>query len=48
MFSITKKMKKLYFVICGRHRKFEKPKISHFLEKALVLYILSSKFKIDG
>ena len=24
-------MKKLYCVICGKYRKFEKPKISYFL-----------------
>ena len=30
-------MKKLYCVICGEYRKFEKPKISHLSEKALVL-----------
>ena len=30
-------MKKLYRVICGKYRKFEKPKISHLLEKTLVL-----------
>ena len=29
-------MKKLYCVICGNYRKFEKPKISHLLEKTLV------------
>ena len=28
IFSIAKKMKKLYCVICGKYRKFEKPKIS--------------------
>ena len=34
IFSITKKvkMKKLYCVICGKHTKFEKPKISYILE----------------
>ena len=30
-------MKKLYCIICGKHRKFEKPKISYLLEKTLVL-----------
>ena len=39
----TEKMKKLYFVISGKYRKFEKPKISYILEKALVLSINSSK-----
>ena len=38
-------MKKLYCVICGRYRKFEKPKISYLLEKTLVLSIICSKFK---
>ena len=39
-------MKKLYCVICGsieKYRKFEKPKISYLLEKALVLSIICSK-----
>ena len=45
MFSITKKMKKIYCVICGRYRKFEKPKISQILEKALVISIVYSKCK---
>ena len=26
-------MKKLYCVICGKYKKFEKPKMSHILEK---------------
>ena len=34
-------MKKLYFVICRRYRKFEKPRISCIFEKALVLSIIS-------
>ena len=40
-------MKKLYCVICGKYRKFEKPKISHLLEKALVflLFAVSVKMK---
>ena len=33
MFSITKNMKKLYWVICGKYKKFEKPEISYVLEK---------------
>ena len=41
-FSITKMMKKIYWVICipkdivskyGKYRKFEKPKVLHILEK---------------
>ena len=38
-------MKKLYRVIFGKYTKFEKPKISYFLEKTLVLYIIYSKCK---
>ena len=38
-------MKKLYCVIFGKHRKFEKPKISYLLEKTLVLSIICSKCK---
>ena len=40
-------MKKLYCVICGKHRKFEKPKISYILEKTLVLSIIYSKCNND-
>ena len=38
-------MKKLYSVICGKYRKFEKPKISYLLEKTLVFSIICSKCK---
>ena len=38
-------MKILYCVICGKYRKFEKPKISYILEKTLVLYIICSRCK---
>ena len=38
-------MKKLYFIICGKYRKFEKPKISYLLEKILVLSIMCSMWK---
>ena len=38
-------MKKLYCVICGRHRKSKKPKIPYFLENILVLSIIYSKCK---
>ena len=38
-------MKKLYCVICGKYRKFEKPKISYLLEKTLGLSIICSKCK---
>ena len=37
-------MKKLYWVICDKHKKFEKPKISCLLEKTL---IICSKRKND-
>ena len=38
-------MKKLYCAICSKYRKFEQPKISYLLEKALVLSIFCSKYK---
>ena len=38
-------MKNLYCVICGKDRKFEKPKISYHLEKSLVLSIIGNKYK---
>ena len=41
-------MKKLYCVICSKYRKFEKPKISYFLEKALFLSINCSKSKNEN
>ena len=34
-FLLTKKTKKLYCVICGKYRKFEKFELSHLLEKTL-------------
>ena len=40
-------MKKLYCIICRKYRKFEKPKISYFFEKTLVLSIICSKCKND-
>ena len=44
MFSITKNIKttKIYCAICGKYRKFEKPKISYILGKTLVLSIICS------
>ena len=33
IFLITKKMNKLYCVICCKYRKFEKPKILYIVEK---------------
>ena len=41
-------MKKLYCVICSKYRKFEKSKISHLLEKTLVLSITCSKCKNEN
>ena len=38
-------MKNLCCVISGKYRKFEKPKISCFLEKILLLSIICSKYK---
>ena len=38
-------MKKLCCVICSKYKKFEKPKISHLLEKTLVLSIICSKYQ---
>ena len=33
MFSITKKMRKKFWFICGKYKKFEKPKMSYVLEQ---------------
>ena len=44
LFSRTKKMKKLYCVICDKYRKFEKPKLSYLLKKQLFL-LFCSKWK---
>ena len=33
-------MKKLCSIVCGKYRKFEKPKISYLLEKTLVLSVI--------
>ena len=33
-------MKQIYCVICGKYRKFRKPKISYIFEKTLVLSII--------
>ena len=35
----------VFVVICGKYRKFEKPKILYLLEKTLVLSIICSKCK---
>ena len=38
-------MKKIYWAICSKYRKYEKPQISYLLEKTLVLSIICSKCK---
>ena len=38
-------MKKLYCIICGKYKIFEKPKISYVLDNTLVLSITCSKCK---
>ena len=45
---LTKKMKKLYCFICTKYKKFEKPKISYFLEKHLsfLLFAVSGKMNM--
>ena len=40
-------MRKLYCVICGKYRKFKKPKLSYLIGKTLVLSIICSKYKIE-
>ena len=45
IFSVAKKMKKLYCVICSKYRKFEKSKISSLLKKILVISIICCKCK---
>ena len=43
-------MKKLYCIIFGKYRKFEKPKISYLLEKTLVflLFEVSTRMKMKN
>ena len=41
-------MKKLYCIICGKYRKFQKPKITYTLEKTLVLSIICIKCKNEN
>ena len=45
IFSITKNLKNVYYVTCGKYRKFEKPKTLYLLEKTLVLSIICRKCK---
>ena len=40
-------MKNLYCVICGKHRKFEKPKISYPLQKTFfLLFAVRTRMKM--
>ena len=49
IFSITKKMKSLYFLVCCKYRKFEKPKISQLLKKTFfLLFAVSAKMKMTN
>ena len=36
-------MKKIYCIICGKYRKFEKPKVTYISKKTTVLSIICSK-----
>ena len=40
-------MKKSCCIICGKYRKFEKPKITYLLEKTLVLSVICSKYNTE-
>ena len=40
-------MEKMDCIICGKYRKLEKPKVSYFLEKRLVLSIICSNCKVE-
>ena len=42
---MTKKMKGSYCVICGKYKKFEKPKISYLLEKTSIISFICNKCK---
>ena len=43
-------MKKIYCVICGKYRKFEKPKISYLLKKHLffLLFAVSARMNMKN
>ena len=46
MLNNQKGKKKLYCLICGKYKNFEKPKISYLSEKTLVFFsIICSKCK---
>ena len=38
-------MKKIYFVICGKYRKFNDPKISYIFEKTVFAVSVAMKIK---
>ena len=40
-------MKNLYYIVYGKYNKFENPKISYILEKALVLSIIWLSVKMS-
>ena len=40
-------MEKIYCIICGKYRKFGKPKISYLLEKTL-LFAVSARIKMKN
>ena len=48
IFPITKNVKILCCVICGRYRRFQKPKVSYLLEKVISLSITCRKYKNKG
>ena len=39
----VKKVKKLYYVIFGKYRKFKNPRISYILKKTTVLFIICNR-----
>ena len=41
-------MKSFYCVICGKCRKFEKPRISYLLETTLILSVICSICKNEN
>ena len=45
MLSVTNRTKKLHCIICGKYKKFEKPKTSNIFEKTLAHSIICSNCK---
>ena len=41
-------MKKIYYVICGKCRKFNNPKISCIFENKIVLLVTCSNWKLKN